>query len=128
MFGQINFFFFFCLTSCRIQCDSQTTGLILTTGVGDSFTKRRGVSNMNIHYDVSGLLSGRSHSGRLVWVVWVGQGGGGGGSYTHMRDIKESVGSRQLDVMFDKVRYIVGFWLVEMAAQICAVLIDIYYI
>ena len=41
------------------------------------------------------LQCGRSHSGQLVRVVWVGQGGGGGGTLiAHMRDIQESASSR----------------------------------
>ena len=64
-----------------------------------------GASIMNIHYDVTGLLTvvWRSHSGQIVWPAGVGQGrgggGGGGGSEltAHIRDIKESAGSRQLD-------------------------------
>ena len=55
---------------------------------------------MNIHYDVTGLLTvvRRSHSGQIVWPAGVGQGRGV--FYTHstyIRDIKESAGSRQLD-------------------------------
>ena len=50
-------------TSCHIRCDSQTTGLTLATGVCESCTKWRCTSNMNIHYDVTGLLSGRSQVG-----------------------------------------------------------------
>ena len=48
--------------SCRIRFDSQTNGLTLTTGVRWICTKRRCASNMNIHYDVTGLLS-------AVWKV-----------------------------------------------------------
>ena len=40
--------------SCRIGSDTQTTGLTLTTGVWENCM--RGASNMNIHYDVTGLL------------------------------------------------------------------------
>ena len=38
-----------------------------------------GASNMNIHYDVTGLLTvvWRSHSGQIVWAAWIGHGGGG---------------------------------------------------
>ena len=59
-------------------------------------------SNMNIHYDVTGLLTvvWRSHSGQIVRAAWICQGGGGGeGSelVAHIRDIQESAGSRQLD-------------------------------
>ena len=46
-----------CLSSCHIMSDSQITGLTLTTGVLWGCTKRRGASIMNIHYDVTGLLS-----------------------------------------------------------------------
>ena len=49
-------------SSCQIRSDSQTTGLTLTTGAWESFMKRRGASNMNIHYDVTGLLT-------AVWKV-----------------------------------------------------------
>ena len=33
----------------------------------------RGASNMNIHYDVTGLLTAawRSHSGQIVWAAWI---------------------------------------------------------
>ena len=48
--------------SCRIQAGSQTTGLTLTTGECESCMKRRGASNMNIHYDVTVLLA-------AVWKV-----------------------------------------------------------
>ena len=62
-------------TSCQIRSDHQT----LTTGVPYRCTNGRGANNINIHYDVTGLLSAmwRSHSGQIVWAVWVGQGGGG---------------------------------------------------
>ena len=69
--------------SCHIRSDSQTTGLTLTTGVCESCMKRRGASNMNNYYDVTGSLS-------AVWKftlrsislgVWDDQGGGG--SYKH---------------------------------------------
>ena len=48
-----------------------TTGLTLTTGVWEACTKRRGASNINIHYDVTGLLTAvwRSHSGQIVWAA-----------------------------------------------------------
>ena len=38
-----------------------------------------GASNMNIYYDVTGLLTvvWRSHSGQIVWAGWIAQGGGG---------------------------------------------------
>ena len=38
-----------------------------------------GASIMNIHYDVTGLLTvvWRSHSGQIVWPAGVGQGRGG---------------------------------------------------
>ena len=53
---------------CRIRSDRQTTSLTLTTGVCEAGTKMRGASNMNIHYDVTGLLTAawRSHSGQIV--------------------------------------------------------------
>ena len=43
----------------------------LTTGVCEAGTKMRGASNMNIHYDVTCLLTAvwRSHSGQIVWVA-----------------------------------------------------------
>ena len=59
-----------------------------------------GASNMNIHYDVIGLLTvvWRSHSGQIVCAAWIGQGGGGFWTHsTYIRDIQESAGSRQLD-------------------------------
>ena len=54
---------------------------------------------MNIHYDVTDLLTvvWRSHSGQIVWPAGVGQGRGGSILIAHIRDIKESAGSRQLD-------------------------------
>ena len=56
---------------CRIRSDRQTTSLTLTTGVCETGTKMRGASNMNIHYDVTGLLTAawRSHSGQIVWAA-----------------------------------------------------------
>ena len=56
---------------CRIRSDRQTTSLTLTTGMCEAGTKRRGASNMNIHYDVTGLLTAawRSHSGQIVWAA-----------------------------------------------------------
>ena len=56
---------------CRIRSDRQTTSLTLTTGVCEAGTKMRGASNMNIHYDVTGLLTAawRSHSGQIVWAA-----------------------------------------------------------
>ena len=59
------------LPSCRIRSDRQTTSLTLTTGVCEAGTKMRGASNMNIHYDVTGLLTAvwRSHSGQIVWAA-----------------------------------------------------------
>ena len=58
-------------SSCRIRSDRQTTSLTLTTGVCEAGTKMRGASNMNIHYDVTGLLTAawRSHSGQIVWAA-----------------------------------------------------------
>ena len=57
--------------SCRIRSDRQTTSLSLTTGVCEAGTKMRGASNMNIHYDVTCLLTAvwRAHSGQIVWVA-----------------------------------------------------------
>ena len=43
--------------SCSIRSDSQTTGLTLTTGVCLSCTNRKGANNLNILYDVTGLLT-----------------------------------------------------------------------
>ena len=59
------------ITPCRIRSDRQTTSLTLTTGVCEAGTKMRGASNMNIHYDVTGLLTAawRSHSGQIVWAA-----------------------------------------------------------
>ena len=56
-------------------------------------------SNMNIHYDVTGLQTvvWRSHSGQIVWPAGVEQGSGVSELIAHIRDIKESAGSRQLD-------------------------------
>ena len=56
---------------CRIRSDRQTTSLTLTTGVCKAGTKMRGASNMNIHYDVIGLLTAawRSDSGQIVWAA-----------------------------------------------------------
>ena len=61
------------------RSDRQTTSLTLTTGVYEACTKWRGASIMNIHYDVTGLLTvvWRSHSGQIVWPAGVGQGRGG---------------------------------------------------
>ena len=60
-----------CLPPCRIRSDRQTSSLTLTTGVCEAGTKMRGASNMNIHYDVTGLLTAawRSHSGQIVWAA-----------------------------------------------------------
>ena len=54
---------------------------------------------MNIHYDVTGLLTvvWRSHPGQIVWAVSIGQGGGGSELIAHIHDIQESASSRQLD-------------------------------
>ena len=59
----------------------------------------RGASIMNIHYDVTGLLTvvWGSHSGQIVWLAGVGQGRGGSELIAHIPDIEESAGSRQLD-------------------------------
>ena len=60
-----------CKSPCRIRSDRQTTSLTLTTGVCEAGTKMRGASNMNIHCDVTGLLTAawRSHSGQIVWAA-----------------------------------------------------------
>ena len=60
-----------CDSSCRIRPDPQTTSLTLTTGVSEAGMKMRGASNMNIYYDVTGLLTAvwRSHSGQIVWAA-----------------------------------------------------------
>ena len=44
---------------------------IVETRQGETGTKMRGASNMNIHYDVTGLLTAtwRSHSGQIVWAA-----------------------------------------------------------
>ena len=42
---------------CPIRSDHQTTSLTLTTGAPYSCRSGRGASNMNIHYDVTGLLT-----------------------------------------------------------------------
>ena len=76
------------------------SGRTLTTSVRENCTKRKGASNMNIHHDVTGLLSAvwkvtlRSAClGRLSWPARRG----GCIFIAHMRDIKESASSRQLD-------------------------------
>ena len=91
---------------CRIRSDRQTTSLTLTTGVCETGTKMRGASNMNIHYDVTGLLTAawRSHSGQIVWAAWINcqlarEEEGGGGFWTHSTytGYPGSAGGRQLD-------------------------------
>ena len=91
---------------CRIRSDRQTTSLTLTTGVCEAGTKMRGASNMNIHYDVTGLLTAawRSHSGQIVWAAWINcelarEEEGGGGFWTHSTytGYPGSAGGRQLD-------------------------------
>ena len=66
----------------------------------------RGASNMNIHYDVTGLLTAawRSHSGQIVWAAWINcelarEEEGGGGFWTHSTytGYPGSAGGRQLD-------------------------------
>ena len=93
-------------TPCRIRSDRQTTSLTLTTGVCEAGTKMRGASNMNIHYDVTGLLTAawRSHSGQIVWAAWINcelarEEEGGGGFWTHSTytGYPGSAGGRQLD-------------------------------
>ena len=78
----------------------------LTTGVCEAGTKMRGASNMNIHYDVTGLLTAawRSHSGQIVWAAWINcelarEEEGGGGFWTHSTytGYPGSAGGRQLD-------------------------------
>ena len=58
-----------------------------------------GAGSMNIHYDVTGLLTvaWRSHSGEIVWAAWIGQDGGGSELIAHIRVIQECACSRQLD-------------------------------
>ena len=65
--------------------------------------KRRGESNINIYYDVTGLLSAvwkvTLRSTCLGCLSWPGRSGGGG-AYSHgtyMSYIQEPAGSRQLD-------------------------------
>ena len=91
---------------CRIRSDRQTTSLTLTTGVWETGTKMRGASNMNIHYDVTGLLTAawRSHSGQIVWAAWINcqlarEEEGGGGFWTHSTytGYPGFAGGRQLD-------------------------------
>ena len=91
---------------CRIRSDRQTTSLTLTTGVCKAGTKMRGASNMNIHYDVIGLLTAawRSDSGQIVWAAWINcelakEEEGGGVFWTHSTDTgyPGSAGGRQLD-------------------------------
>ena len=58
--------------------------------------RKGGVASiMNIHYDVTGSLTvvWRSHSGQIE----LGREEGGFELIAHIRDIKESAGSRQLD-------------------------------
>ena len=66
----------------------------------------RGASNMNIHYDVTGLLTAmwRSHSGQIVWAAWINcelarEEEGGRGFWTHSTytGYPGSAGGRQLD-------------------------------
>ena len=86
--------------SCPVRSDRQTTSLTLTTGVCVRPVRKGGdASIMNIHYDVTGLLTvvWRSHSGQIVWPAGAGLGRGGSELIAHIRDIKESAGSRQLD-------------------------------
>ena len=92
--------------SCRIRSDRQTTSLTLTTGVCEAGTKMRGANNINIHYDVTCLLTAvwRSHSGRIVWAAWINcelarEEEGGGGFWTHSTytGYPGSAGSRQPD-------------------------------
>ena len=73
-------------TPRSIRSDRQTTSLTLTTGVCEAGMKKRGASNMNIHYDVTGLLTAvwRSHLGQIVWAACIGQGGGGSELIAHM--------------------------------------------
>ena len=103
-----NFIFrsFLLTPPCRIRYDRQTTSLTLTTGVCEAGTKIRGASNMNIHYDVTGLLTAawRSQSGRIVWAAWINcelarEEEGGGGFWTHSTytGYPGSAGGRQLD-------------------------------
>ena len=96
----------FALTLCRIRSDRQTTSLTLKTGVCETGTKMRGASNMNIHYDVTGLLTAawKSHSGQIVWAAWINcqlarEEEGGGGFWTHSTytGYPGSAGGRQLD-------------------------------
>ena len=74
--------------------------------VCEAGTKMRGASNMNIHYDVTGLLTAvwRSHSGQIVWAAWINcelarEDEGGGGFWTHSTytGYPVSAGSKQLD-------------------------------
>ena len=99
-------FEYLCYAPCRIRSDRQTTSLTLTTGVCEAGTKMRGASNMNIHYDVTGLLTAawRSHSGQIVWAAWINcelarEEEGGGGFWTHSTytGYPGSAGGRQLD-------------------------------
>ena len=68
--------------------------------------KMRGASNMNIHYDVTGLLTAvwRSHSGQIVWAAWINcelareeKGGGGFWAHSTYTGYPGSAGGRQLD-------------------------------
>ena len=93
-------------SSCRIRSDRHTTSLTLTTGVCEAGRKMRGASNMNIHYDVTCLLTAawRSHSGQIVWATWSNcelarEKERGGGFWTHSTytGYPGSAGGRQLD-------------------------------
>ena len=62
-------------------------------------TKRTGASNMNIHYDVTGLLMqcGGHPQVRLFGLHELAREDGGSELKAHRRDIQKSTGSRQLD-------------------------------
>ena len=85
------------MPSCPIRSDSQTTCLTLTTGVWESCMKRRGANNMNIHYDVTSLLSAVCKVTLRSSCLKLAREEGGRILIAHMRDIQEFAGSRQLD-------------------------------
>ena len=92
--------------SNHLAVSGLTVRLPVWPGVCEAGTKMRGASNMNILYDVTGLLTAawRSHSGRIVWAAWINcelarEEEGGGGFWTHSTytGYPGSAGGRQLD-------------------------------
>ena len=79
------------LPTPHLPLSDQTTGLTLTTGVWEACTKRRGASNINIHHDVTGLLTvvWGSHSGQIVWLLELAGEKEGSELIAHIRDIHD---------------------------------------